>query len=369
MKITVCTYRLTGGGAERVASLWIKGFHDIGYDVSVILGDSYVRRQYQIPENVRVYDVNPHIPIRKVRYAWMSIDKSFALRKMKKVLSKIKPDIVIAVLPSWGPLIYEAKGKLNFKVIGTDHNAYELPEGVHMSEEQRFLKFDFNKCFDKVTVLTEADRKVIGDRLSNVSVLPNPLTFEPVMSIPAKKKIVLAAGRLDIWYVKGFDLLVKAWGLISKKYPDWILQIAGTAYDEKQLEQVKQFIVNSNVQHNVRLMGYCEDIKKLYQDASIFVMSSRCEGFGMVLTEAMSQGCACIASDFKGRQSEIIRNESEGLICPINDIQALSDAIEKMISNDEYRYNVQLRSIERAKDFQLERIMQKWQVIFSELNY
>lgn len=367
MKIVICTDRLTKGGAERVASLWMKGFVSMGHDVYAILGDSYEPRTYKIPETVKVYDVNPHIPNHKLRYLWMMIDRKFKLRKLKKVLQSIQPDLVVAVLPSWGPLIYAAKGDLDFKVVGTDHNAYELPNNIQMSKKQEFLKFEFNKRFDKVTVLTEADKLFIGNRLDNVAVLPNPLTFDIVDAVPPKKKIVMAAGRFDVWYVKGFDILVKAWGMVSPRHPDWILQIVGTATKKENSIKIKDFIAAAKVQNTVKLPGFCSNIKALYQEASIFVLSSRYEGFGMVLTEAMSQGCACIACDFKGRQSEIIRDSMEGITCPPGDVKALAEAIEEMISNDDYRLQVQHQSIVRSRDFSLDNIMKKWDVIIKSI--
>lgn len=367
MKIAVCTHRLTGGGAERVASLWIKGFVDQGHEVSVILGDSYQPQTYSIPDCVKVYDVNPHIPIHKLRYGWMMIDKGLKLRKMKQNLHTINPDVVISVLPHWGPLIYEAKGSIHFKVIGTDHNAYELPEGIEMSELQKYLKFEFNKRFDAVTVLTNADKTYISSLLSNVFVLPNPLTFKPVDTIPEKKKIIMASGRLDVWHVKGFDVLIKAWGEVAHRHPDWILQIAGSASKDINYRKILDFISEANVQHSVNLLGFCEDIQSLYKDASIFVLSSRYEGFGMVLTEAMSQGCACIACDYKGRQKEIIRDPSEGIVCSPDDVNELAEAIDRMICDDDYRKAVQIRSVERSNDFSLEKIMDKWNTIMNEI--
>lgn len=302
-----------------------------------------------------------------IRYGLLSIDKNYRLRKMKKILHAIKPDVVIAVLPSWGPLIYGAKGNLNFKVIGTDHNAYELPEGVRMSDAQMFYKFEFNKRFDAVTVLTEADKKVVQGKLKNVSVLPNPLTFTPIDKVPSKKKIVMAAGRLDVWYIKGFDVLIKAWAIVSQKHADWELYISGESNKTSERLYIEKLIREYNVQQTIRLIGYSDRIKELYKEASIFVLSSRYEGFGMVLTEAMSQGCACVACDFKGRQREIIRDSSEGIICPPDNVTELADAIDNMISDNDYRISVQNRSVERSKDFSLDKIMEKWSMIFNKI--
>ena len=161
--------------------------------------------------------------------------------------------------------------------------------------------------------------------------------------------------------------MIKAWGKVAHRHPDWILQIAGSASKDINYRKILDFISEANVQHSVNLLGFCEDVQSLYKDASIFVLSSRYEGFGMVLTEAMSQGCACIACDYKGRQQEIIRDPSEGIVCSPDDVNELAEAIDRMICDDDYRKAVQIRSVERSNDFSLEKIMDKWNTIMNEI--
>ena len=96
-------------------------------------------------------------------------------------------------------------------------------------------------------------------------------------------------------------------------------------------------------------------------------MSSRYEGFGMVLIEAMSQGCACIACDYKGRQSEIIQNDSQGIICPVEDVDSLASAIERMILDKSYREKCQYNAIERSKFYSLDNTMDRWETIINNI--
>ena len=96
-------------------------------------------------------------------------------------------------------------------------------------------------------------------------------------------------------------------------------------------------------------------------------MSSRYEGFGLVLIEAMSQGCACIACDYKGRQCEIIQNDSQGLCCEPDDVDALAEAMRKMITDDEYRESIRNNAVERSKYYSLDNIMGKWEDLLSKV--
>ena len=109
------------------------------------------------------------------------------------------------------------------------------------------------------------------------------------------------------------------------------------------------------------------DIKKEYEKAEIFVLSSRYEGFGMVLTEAMSQGCACIACDYKGRQREIIENDNQGVICPTDNEEEIAKAISNIISNRQYRQKLQENAILRSKYYELPNIMARWNDIFERM--
>ncbi len=364
MKIAILVYRLTGGGAERVASLWATGFAGRGYDVSVIVGsDTKKDITYNIPDNVQLYSVGSDIRPLFLRNAigklgWLHASK---MHKLKRILHEINPDVIIGVLHPWAWEAYHVTKGMNIPIINTEHNSFERPASAPLSKQQIIEKFEWNKYFDHVTVLTEADKMVIGNQLNNVSVLPNPLTFEPLSFVPNKDKIILASGRLDAWYCKGFDILIKAWGKIANKYPEWKLAIVGTG-KKTSLSYLKSLSIQENISSSqIDFLGFTNDIKSLYERSSIFVLSSRYEGFGMVLTEAMSQGCACIACDYKGRQREIIVNDSQGLICPVEDVDALAVAVERMITDKKYREECQSNAIERSKFYIIEKTMNRWE--------
>ena len=86
----------------------------------------------------------------------------------------------------------------------------------------------------------------------------------------------------------------------------------------------------------------------------------------MVLIEAMSQGCACVACDYKGRQREIITSDNYGLLCPSNDANALAESLERMMTDDDYRHLVQKNAPERAKYYSLDNVMKRWNTIMKE---
>lgn len=362
--------KLTGGGAERVASLWATGFVERGHEVGIVLNcKKSTPITYAVPESVELYNLSQsqfkYEVIKRINYK--SILDFYYINKLKKILRKFNPDIAIGVLPPWAEWTRRAARGMDIKIINTEHNTFEKPKGALYSPMSKTLirqKFQLNKNYHHVTVLTEADKKCTEGILYNVSVLPNPLTFKPLSYLPPKKNIILAAGRLNAWYVKGFDLLVNAWGDIAKQYPNWKLQIAGKD-NESIRNSLLHIAMEKGVDSQIEFIGYQYDMQHIYQQAAIFVLSSRYEGFGMVLIEAMSQGCAPIACDYKNRQKEIITSEDEGLICPVNNCVAISSALRIMIENEKYRELVQKHAIERSKFYTLDNIMNRWNVIFN----
>ena len=135
--------------------------------------------------------------------------------------------------------------------------------------------------------------------------------------------------------------------------------------------------------YRIEFLGFRKDIEELYKKSSIFVLSSRYEGFGLVLIEAMSQGCAPVACDYKGRQREILNPSSalpegegepnrkieiteNGILCEPDNVEALASAIRKMIKDDNYRERIQHNATTRSKDFIKEKIMNKWNDIFRD---
>src|SRR5690606_22145934 len=140
-------------------------------------------------------------------------------------------------------------------------------------------------------------------------VIPNPLSFIPEDSSVQKNKTVIAVGKHS--FQKGYDLLMEAWKIVVTKHPEWKLEIYGTQHDNFS---IKPLIVEYELESSVELYDPTKEIASKFQKASIPVLSSRYEGFGMVITEAMACGLPSVSFDCPHGPSDIITNRYNGLL-------------------------------------------------------
>lgn len=386
MKIFIVSSNLFKGGAEHVGVLLANGFAEKGHSVH-LLSDTNLPAAYVLGDKVHVKGIFPRTSNKLVK--WMR-----AVGNIRREVKAIRPDVVIGIAETCSLVSKLACVRLKIPVIYTAHNSFERPATSPMGRWNKMAKFWLGRFYSMVTVLTKADKVFIGKRLKKVSVMPNPLGLRQVNDIPHKQNIILAVGRLDGWHVKGFDVLIHAWARIVSSFKflvstdGWKLQIAGTG-SEESLNYLKRLCKENGVEDSVEFLGFRKDVEKLYQDASIFVLSSRYEGFGLVLIEAMSRGCACVACDYKGRQSEILNpaqdqtfetrnlklepqnNKVElcetGILCEPDNVEALAEAMAKMITDDEYRESVRKNAIDRSKYYSIERTMDRWEQLLNQL--
>lgn len=359
MRILIVCPRLCHGGAERVAVSLANGFAEKGHEVTV-LANLYDEVTYHLGSKVtcrNLVSTNRHKILK-----WGS-----AIKRIRRCVKQEHPDIVIGIMALCSLVSKIATIGFKVPVIATEHDAFERPESAPMPFGIKFGKFYLNHIYKCVTVLTESDKKIIGNRLRNVAVMPNPLAIPRATKIPYKEKTILAAGRVDNWYDKGFDVLIQAWGQIANKYPEWTLQIAGVYMDAKTRSYLDGIAREQHVESRVKYLGFVEDMTSLYQKSAVFVLSSRYEGFGLVLIEAMSQGCACVACDYHGRQREIITNEREGLVCAPNNVTDLAATMERVISDDVYRQKVMIGGMDRAAYYSIPHIIERWELLINQL--
>ena len=162
------------------------------------------------------------------------------------------------------------------------------------------------KCLDRFVVLTEKDRESWVE-LNHVDVIPDPLSFVPsVTSLLTQKRVVVVA---RYSFEKGIDLLLRAWAIVERQFPDWRLDV----YGDGETAPYKDLICELGISESrCGLNGRTNDVEKEYCNSSLFVLSSRFEGFGMVILEAMVCGLPVVSFDCHWGPRSIIINGVDG---------------------------------------------------------
>lgn len=217
---------------------------------------------------------------------------------------------------------------------------------------------------DAVSALTERDaedyRRLLGDS-TRVVRMPNAAPRTELRSC-GDAEVVVAAGRLV--RQKGFDRLVDAWVEVARRHPRWELHIYGSGSEKDALtDQVHRLGLDGRV----RLMGYTDDLLAKMAAASLYVMSSRSEGFPLVLLEAMAVGLPVVSFDCRNGPADIVRHARDGLLVPDHDVGALASTLCALLADPARRRRMGCAAVERARDHDLDAICARWEELFAEL--
>ena len=333
-----------------------------GHEVTAAVKEGAVA--YQLNSKLRVMCSD------RVQHFWPSVLLPVAnyLHRYKitrAVINDTKPDVIIA---SWGSdLLYVLMLHGDIPIVSSEHNTFDR----HHKPMEYVDRFWLNRFFDKVVVLTKYDKAFMARKLKNTLVIANPLSFHPLTETEYEQSFherrnILACGRLNAYHTKGFDTLIRCFASIADRHPGWDLDIAGTG-SEKDVQRLESLAKEKGVEARVHLIGFHSDIADVMKRHSIFALSSRSEGFGMVVTEAMAMGCACISFDLTG-PGEIIVDGIDGVLVEDQNEDAFAVALSKLMDDDKTRISMGRRAIEDVNRFSAEKITAKWEKMFKTLS-
>jgi glycosyltransferase involved in cell wall biosynthesis len=289
------------------------------------------------------------------------------LMKLKTLLNKLKPDITICSTYDFmnlKPSVHDGSIKIVESHVAKEYTIDD-PHHPWVLKALSWLLYHqiehFVKGRNTLVTLTNKDAKN-WVKILNKAVIPNFLPFYPEQLSTCQNKQVIAVGRLE--KQKGFDLLVKAWSIVSPKHPDWILQLYGKG-DMKPL--LESSIEALDLQNTFFLMEPVSDIIQKYTDSSICVMSSLYEGFGMALIEAMACSIPVVSFDCPNGPADIVRNEEDGFLVEPGNVALLAEKLNFLIENKTERIAMGIRARENVKRFLPGPVMQKWMDLFISL--
>ena len=376
MKLIYCTHSICNpGGMERV--LLNKIAYLVAHTDWVILLITTDQKNrppfYPLPEGVRWMDLdinysddNDKGTIQKIKGYLRR--KKLHKQKLSSILNKEKADVMVSLFPSessFYPSLKDGSKKvleLHFnKFFRLQYNRTGLMgliDRLRTWQDERMVR-----KFDKFVVLTEEDKGYWGD-MPNIQVIPNAALFMADRYADMSRKRVIAVGRLD--YQKGFDRLIDAWQIVCSTglFQEWRLDIFGQG---EWKDMLKARIKEYGLQNSLHLNEPTKEIAKEYADSSMLVMSSNYEGFPMVMIEAMACGLPVVTFDFKCGPRDIIKDEENGLIVPDGDIQALADAMMRLMANESLRQTMSVEARKVTETYSEEVVMGKWISLFEGL--
>ena len=361
------------GGAERIVIEKANYISEqLGFDVSIIIQCHHKDAPIAYPLSEKIHCVNLGIPYySQYKYKfpkriWTKWEINKRLRKeTTAAVLQIDPDILIC-LPFFKPnVVYQIPCRAKKIVEVHEPLAYHLySDFINGSWIFKLFKiFYFHnivKNADVVVCLNNDERQYLK-KAKRVEVIPNFSSMVISQYSTCNTKRVIAVGRLTP--VKGYERLIKIWGIVTTKYPAWHLDIFGDGSLKNELTNY----VNDNHINNITLHGVSHDISQEYANSSICAVTSYYEGFSLVILEAMMHGVPCIAFDCPDGPRSIINNNQCGYLIKDGDNNLFAEKLCELIDNQQLRKQFSNAAIERAKSFDIDVIMGKWISLFESL--
>lgn len=365
MRLTVVITSLGRGGAERTASVLANAWASQRNEVTLIT---------LTKDDVPAYSLHPAINLCQLRVRGGTarnilhgiIRQWRTVRALRNAIQESAPNLIVSVMDISNILTLFAARRIGVPIV--------IMEQIHPAHYrigwswETLRRFVYRRADMLVCTSTSMMEWFEQKTRAKACVIPNPVDLPetpPFPGLPQRKdraSIIIAMGRLVPQ--KGFDLLLDAFARIAPSYPDWSLRIAG---EGRLLEALQRQSRELNIAERVEFMGWQRDPFSVLRASDLFVFSSRFEGFGNALCEAMACGLPVISFDCLSGPREIIRPGVDGLLVPAEDVNALSEAMNRLMGDPQERARLAEKAPEVVVRFGLERIMSMWGQLFVDL--
>lgn len=356
MHIAIILSSLGAGGAERVLAMLAGHWIAIGHRVTIIAFDSDSDPVFHdFGPAVRL--VRLDLPSGRGRAVALLVRR---IRRLHQVLRDQAPDVVVSFLFKINVTTLIAGLGLDIPVIVSERNN---PERQQAHPLWPLLRMLFYRRAAALVLQTEASRQALSTRqAADGIVIANPVTRWPRSPEPpagsGRRKALAAVGRLDDQ--KGFDLLIEAFARITADVPDWELAIWGEGPRRADLEAQ---VARLGMGDRIRLPGLSATPGGWIASASAFVLSSRFEGFGNAMAEAMAAGLPVVAFDCDYGVAVLAERDVDCLVVPTEDVGALAQGMKRLLGDSALRDRLGAAAAISARRFSAPSIFAQWDAL------
>lgn len=354
-RVTFVLPGLGAGGSENVVSLLCNAFADRGWAVTLLAFVEPGTQPFYDPDGripVVALGLPPNARVGKLRGLIGRV------RRLRAALRQVKPDLLISFLTRTNIVTLLARPSCPL-IVSERNNAAQQRVGRVWA----FLRRRLYPRSSALVTMTEGAMKQFAGFVPPVTrVIPNHASLIPPPERRPGRGRLVAVGRLVAQ--KGFDLLIEAWSRIADRHPDWSLTIWGEGPDRDVLEAQRDRLGLSG---RVHLPGLTERPGQWTEEADVFVLSSRFEGWGLVVGEAMAAGIPTVAFDCDFGPAEMIDHGRTGLLVPPGDAAALADTLDQMLGDDALRGKLGPAGQQAMKRFTPEAVVEHWIDLAGEL--
>lgn len=343
MKIVFVLPDMPGGGSERVVAMLANEYTKRGYEVAILL---FAGKQtaYPLDDRIEVFiagepsDGNPLIQLKR-------------LFRMRNYYRKNKDCYIFSFCVRGSIFSVLAAAGIPHRLLISERNDPTRISG------QRLRDWSYRKA-EKLILQTEDMKRCFPDDIQRKSsVIPNPVSTDmPEPFTGERKKQIVAVGRLQPQ--KNHKLLIDAFADFHKRYPDYELHLFGIGELEEDLRHQAEAL---HIADKVIFRGFSSNVQKEIWDSAMFVLSSDYEGISNSMIEALTMGVPVISTDCPvGGSRTYIENDVNGILVPVGDKNALSEAMIKIVENPQFARMISANGAKIREQYGLEKIADRF---------
>jgi glycosyltransferase involved in cell wall biosynthesis len=357
MRLTLVIHSLQGGGAERVLTTLANTWAAASWQVTLLsFDDGTMPPSYEL--DARVNHIALDIAGQSASKFAAVAENLYRVHRLRQAIRASRPDVVLSFMDRTNVLTILSTRGLGVRVVVSERSDPLMNNPGPIWSSLRRVAYPFA---DALVVQSQGAFDYFSPRVQSLSlIIPNPVLAPAARGGTAfghsDRPLMLAMGRMVA--AKGFDLLLRAFAQVKHAHPEWGLVILGDGLLFDEIERLRNVL---GLADRVLLPGRVRNTQAYLNDADLFVMSSRYEGFPNALCEAMATGVASISTDCPSGPREIIRNGVDGLLVAPENVGALAAAMDHLMGSEPERKRLAMRASEVTTRFALPRVARMWE--------